>query len=62
MRAFSITAPFETGYQEIPEPELTPGSVLLAVKFVGLCGSVEQGGVPHLDFSSEARRLFFRKK
>ena len=39
MRAFSITAPFETGYQEIPEPELTPGSVLLAVKFVGLCGS-----------------------
>ena len=39
MRAFSITAPFQTGYQEIPEPELTPGSVLLAVKFVGLCGS-----------------------
>ena len=39
MRAFSITAPFQTGYLDIPEPELTPGSVLLAVKFVGLCGS-----------------------
>ena len=39
MRAFSITAPFETGCLDIPEPELAPGSVLLAVKFVGLCGS-----------------------
>ena len=39
MRAFSITAPFETAFRDVPEPELAPGCVLLAVKYVGLCGS-----------------------
>ena len=39
MRAFSITAPFETAFRDVPEPELAPGCVLLAVKHVGLCGS-----------------------
>ena len=39
MKAFVITGPFATAFEERPEPEMGPEDVLLEVKYVGLCGS-----------------------
>ena len=39
MKAFTIRAPFQVAFRELPEPEIEADEVLLRVEFVGLCGS-----------------------
>ena len=39
MKAFKITAPFETEVCSVPKPSPAPGEVLLRIHYVGFCGS-----------------------
>lgn len=39
MRAFVVSAPGQAGVEDVPEPEATPGEVVVEVERVGVCGT-----------------------
>ncbi|MCR4909418.1 MAG: galactitol-1-phosphate 5-dehydrogenase [Lachnospiraceae bacterium] len=39
MKAGVVHAPFDIRYEDIPLPEVSPGKVLIKVKYTGICGS-----------------------